>query len=88
MNALKFGMMIGQMAKTLTNNETITKKVAQGAKMLYDALSKAWNWIKKAANWSTGGASSLYLYGGLLLAGAAAALAVVSWHADKVADAL
>lgn len=47
---------------------------------------KAWNWIKKAAKWSTGGTSTLYLYGGLLLAGAAAALAVVSWHSGQVAD--
>lgn len=43
-------------------------------------------WIKTAANVSTGGVSSLYLYGGLLLAGATAAGGAWWWHADKVDD--
>ena len=43
-------------------------------------------WIKTAANVSTGGVSSLYLYGGLLLAGAAAMGGALWWHADKVDD--
>lgn len=43
-------------------------------------------WIKTAANVSTGGMSSLYLYGGLLLAGAAAMGGALWWHADKVDD--
>lgn len=44
----------------------------------------AWKWIKTAANVGTGGMSSLYLYGGLLLAGAALAGGAVWWHAGKV----
>lgn len=44
----------------------------------------AWKWIKTAASAGTGGMSSLYLYGGLLLAGAALAVGAVWWHAGKV----
>ena len=39
-----------------------------------------WKWIKGAANVSTGGLSSLYLYGGLLVAGAAMATGAYLWH--------
>lgn len=49
-------------------------------------MNKAWNWIKKAARWSTGGKTTLYLYGGLLLAGAAATLGAVTWHGWQVDD--
>jgi hypothetical protein len=41
-------------------------------------------WVKTAANVSTGGLSSLYLYGGLLVAGAAAATGANLWHGWKV----
>ena len=44
----------------------------------------AWKWIKTAANVSAGGASSLYLYGGLLLFGAALAGGATWWHGGKV----
>lgn len=44
----------------------------------------AWKWIKTAASAGTGGMSSLYLYGGILLAGAALAGGAVWWHAGKV----
>lgn len=44
----------------------------------------ALRWIRTAANVSTGGLSSLYLYGGLLLAGAAIAGGIFWWHAGKV----
>lgn len=44
----------------------------------------AWKWIKTAASVGTGGMSSLYLYGGLLLAGAALAVGAFWWHAGKV----
>jgi hypothetical protein len=43
-------------------------------------------WVKTAANVSTGGMSSLYLYGGLLLAVAGAVSGAWWWHADKVDD--
>ena len=49
----------------------------------YYAMS-AWKWIKTAASVGTGGMSSLYLYGGLLLFGAALAGGAVWWHAGKV----
>ena len=41
-------------------------------------------WIKTAANISTGGASSLYLYGGLFVAGAAVFAAASFWHGAQV----
>lgn len=44
----------------------------------------AWTWIKTAAKVGTGGLSSLYLYGGLLVAGAAAATGANLWHGWKV----
>ena len=44
----------------------------------------AWTWIKGAAKVGTGGMSSLYLYGGLLVAGAAMAGGAVLWHGWKV----
>lgn len=44
----------------------------------------AWKWIKTAASVGTGGMSSLYLYGGLLLFGAALAGGAAWWHAGKV----
>lgn len=47
---------------------------------------KVWHWVKKAAKFSTGGASTFYLYGGLLAAGAVAAWAVMSWHDGRVND--
>lgn len=47
---------------------------------------KVWHWVKKAAKFSTGGASTFYLYGGLLAAGAVAAWAVLSWHDGRVND--
>ena len=44
----------------------------------------AWTWIKTAAKVSTGGFSSLYLYGGLLVAGAALSGGAWLWHGWKV----
>ena len=44
----------------------------------------AWTWIKGAANVSTGGLSSLYLYGGLFVAGAAAFAGAAAWHGAQV----
>lgn len=41
-------------------------------------------WIKTAANVSTGGVSSLYLYGGLLAAGAALSAVAMLWHGWQV----
>ena len=43
-----------------------------------------WTWIKGAAKFSTGVMPSIYLYGGLLLAGAAAATGANLWHGWKV----
>jgi hypothetical protein len=43
-------------------------------------------WIKTAANISTGGLSSLYLYGGLFVAGAAAFATASVWHGAQVKD--
>lgn len=40
----------------------------------------AWTWIKGAANVGTGGLSSLYLYGGLLVTGAALSTGAWLWH--------
>lgn len=48
-----------------------------------DFMSK-WNWIKTAAKVGTGGMSSLYLYGGLLIVGASAATGAYLWHGWKV----
>ena len=47
---------------------------------------KVWHWVKKAAKFSTGGASTFYLYGGLLAAGAVAAWAAMAWHQGQVSD--
>ena len=44
----------------------------------------AWTWIKTAAKVSTGGLSSLYLYGGLLAAGAALSGGAWLWHGWQV----
>ena len=44
----------------------------------------AWTWIKGAAKISTGGLSSLYLYGGLFVAGAAAFAGAAAWHGAQV----
>lgn len=41
-------------------------------------------WIKTAANVSTGGVSSLYLYGSLLAAGAALSAGAMLWHGWQV----
>lgn len=46
--------------------------------------ANALKWIKSAANVSSGGLSSLYLYGGLFVAGAAAVGGVWWWHANQV----
>lgn len=43
-----------------------------------------WNWIKGAAKFSAGVMPSIYLYGGLLLVGAAAATGANLWHGWKV----
>lgn len=43
-----------------------------------------WTWIKGAAKFSTGVMPSIYLYGSLLLAGAAAATGANLWHGWKV----
>lgn len=45
-------------------------------------------WIKGAATVSTGGLSSLYLYGGLLVAGAAVFGGAALWHGAQVKDTL
>ena len=47
---------------------------------------KVLKWIKTAANIGTGGVSSLYLYGGIFLAGALAVFAAMSWHSGKVEE--
>jgi hypothetical protein len=47
-------------------------------------MNKIWTWVKTAAKFSTGGMSALYLYGGLLLAGAMAAMGAMAWHAGQV----
>ena len=47
-------------------------------------MKSIWKWIKTAASVGTGGMSSLYLYGGLLLFGAALAGGAAWWHAGKV----
>jgi hypothetical protein len=44
----------------------------------------ALTWIKNAASVSTGGLSSLYLYGGLLVAGAALSTGAYLWHGWQV----
>lgn len=44
----------------------------------------AWTWVKTAAKVGTGGLSSLYLYGGLLVAGAALSGGAWLWHGWKV----
>ncbi len=44
----------------------------------------ALTWIKNAASVSTGGLSSLYLYGGLLVAGAALSTGAYLWHGWRV----
>ena len=46
----------------------------------------AWTWIKGAAKISTGGLSSLYLYGGLFVAGAAAFAGAALWHGGEVKE--
>lgn len=43
-------------------------------------------WIKAAASIGTGGASSLYLYGGLLVAGMAMAGGAFVWHGAQVRE--
>lgn len=43
-------------------------------------------WIKAAANIGTGGISSLYLYGGLFVAGAAAFAGAALWHGAQVRE--
>lgn len=47
---------------------------------------KVWSWIKGAANVSTGGLSSLYLYGALVLAGVAMAAGTFVWHSAQVRE--
>lgn len=47
---------------------------------------KILKWIKTAANIGTGGMSSLYLYGGLFLAGAAAFAAASIWHGAQIKE--
>ena len=44
----------------------------------------ALTWIKNAASIGTGGLSSLYLYGGLLAAGAALSTGAYLWHGRQV----
>lgn len=47
-------------------------------------MKSIWKWIKTAASAGTVGMSSLYLYGGILLFGAAMAGGAVWWHGGKV----
>lgn len=47
-------------------------------------MSKAWNWIKGAGGWLVSGSSSLYLYGAIAAAGAAAVGGAAWWHSAKV----
>lgn len=54
--------------------------------MVRGSFMSAWTWIKGAAKVSTGGLSSLYLYGGLFVAGAAVFAGAALWHGGEVKD--